>query len=127
VKTILVTGSREYGDRRAVWGALNDRLIQHGAFVLKHGACPSGADMHARTWFILVGSHAGVTEDPYPADWPTHGKAAGFIRNKEMIDSGADEVLAFFQAGATNKGTQNTVDLAHKAGILIFSWGSFTG
>ena len=125
MKTILVTGSREYGDRRAVWSALNDRLIQHGAFVLKHGACPSGADMHAHTWFILVGSHAGVTEDPHPADWEQYGKAAGFIRNKEMVDGGADEVLAFFQVGATNKGTQNTVDLARRAHIQTSVWGVF--
>lgn len=124
MKTILVTGSRDYESQDDVWYALNLRLAEHGPFVLKHGAAP-GADFLAHHWWILIGQHAGVVEDQHPADWAEYGKAAGFIRNKEMIDGGADEVLAFFQVGATNKGTQNTVDLAHEAGIPVSCWGTF--
>jgi hypothetical protein len=127
VKTILVTGSRDYADRRAVWHGLSDRLIKHGPFILRHGACPTGADWMAHEWWVVRGQRAGVIEDPHPADWKTHGKPAGFIRNAEMVALGADEALAFFADGAPNKGTQHTVDLATRAGIPVFAWGNFTG
>lgn len=45
-------------------------------------------------------------------DWDKHGKSAGFIRNKEIIDY-CDEVLAFWDG--KSKGTANSIELAAKA------------
>ena len=45
-------------------------------------------------------------------DWTTHGKAAGFIRNKQIINA-ATHVIAFWDG--TSHGTLNSINLAKKA------------
>lgn len=48
-----------------------------------------------------------------PADWKKHGKGAGMIRNKYIVDD-ADRIVAFL-AGDT-RGSLNTISLAEKSG-----------
>lgn len=48
----------------------------------------------------------------FSADWKTHGKAAGFIRNKQIVVA-CDMVLAFWDG--KSKGTQHTIVLAKAA------------
>jgi hypothetical protein len=83
--------------------------------VIVHGACPSGADAMAAEW----ARDYGVTAEPHPADWSGCGKAAGFIRNAEMVSLGADVCLAFYKQGAGNKGTDHCASQAEKAGIPV--------
>jgi hypothetical protein len=62
--------------------------------ILVHGGCPEGADALA----VKVARQLGVPEsgiERHPADWDAHGRQAGFIRNAEMVATGADVVLAF--------------------------------
>jgi YspA, cpYpsA-related SLOG family len=81
---ILVTGSREWGDRRALFGALDGVLAevawqarQRGekwSVTVVHGACPSGADLYAHMWYtsrLGVWGAERVREAPHPADWET--------------------------------------------------------
>jgi hypothetical protein len=64
----------------------------------------------------------GVTQEIFYADWATHGRRAGPIRNAAMIKAGADLVLAFPLPGG--RGTQHTIRLAEEAGIPVRIWGS---
>lgn len=82
--------------------------------VIIHGACPSGADRDADSW----ASFLGLQVEAYPADWETHGKAAGPIRNKQMVNSKPDMVLAFWDG--FSRGTGNCIRLAQKADIPVF-------
>lgn len=50
------------------------------------------------------------------ADWDKHGKAAGFIRNKLIVDD-ADVLVAFWDG--RSKGTLSSIDLAKKKGIPV--------
>jgi predicted Rossmann fold nucleotide-binding protein DprA/Smf involved in DNA uptake len=50
-------------------------------------------------------------------DWDKHGKAAGFIRNREIVDY-CDMVIAFWDQ--KSKGTKNTIDTALKAGKPVW-------
>lgn len=52
----------------------------------------------------------------HPADWDTHGKSAGYIRNKYIVRD-ADRVIAFQYK--RSKGTQHTIDIAKKKGIPV--------
>lgn len=53
--------------------------------------------------------------------WTKYGRAAGPIRNKEMVRLGADLCLAFpdHPKGQGSRGTWGCIDLAHQAGIPI--------
>lgn len=52
----------------------------------------------------------------YEADWDTHGKAAGPIRNQQMLDEFYPDVVIAFQGG---RGTADMVNRARGAGIEI--------
>jgi hypothetical protein len=52
----------------------------------------------------------------YAADWKTHGKAAGPIRNKQMIDD-ANILYAFHLDIKSSKGTRDTIKHAKKKKI----------
>ena len=67
-----------------------------------------GADSLARRY---AGEHIAEYLE-FPADWETHGKAAGFIRNQQIVDA-CDMVLAFWDG--KSKGTQDTITKAKKA------------
>jgi hypothetical protein len=68
----------------------------------------------------MAGAAAAQLKIPirvFPADWKKNGKAAGPIRNQQMLDEGKpDLVLAFWDG--KSRGTEHMIGLAKKAGIL---------
>jgi hypothetical protein len=114
---VIVTGSRAWPDPLAVAHELNTLYLQHGPYVLVHGACATGADAAAAHWMEAAGRDLGVTEVRFPADWEQYGKRAGPLRNEQMVKAGADLVLAFPLPGGS--GTQHTVSLARLAEIEV--------
>jgi SLOG family YspA-like protein len=108
---MLVTGSRDWDDARAVRQAMLDCVVDDGPVIVVHGDCPSGADAIADA--IALGMR--WTTERHPADWKTYGKGAGFRRNAEMVALGADICLAFIRDGS--RGATHTADTAEEAGI----------
>jgi hypothetical protein len=115
--TVIVTGSREHQSVFQVWNELDDLLREHGSLLVRHGGCPSGADSFAHLWVGSWWLSAGVREEVFPADWDKHGKAAGPIRNRQMVQAGADLCLAF--PFGESRGTWNCVNECKKAGIPV--------
>jgi hypothetical protein len=121
---LLVTGSRDwegvYAESRVhivlnMILALCDVLGQK--LIIVHGNCPTGADQIVDAW-ALRREDAGVTVKRHPADWRRLGKAAGPIRNQEMVDAGAELCIGFLRANST--GTRHALALARNAGIATF-------
>jgi aspartate/tyrosine/aromatic aminotransferase len=116
---VLVTGSRNWNDVETIWQAMSEVVREAGQgreIVIVHGACPRGADWHADRWAKL----ADAQIERHPADWARHGKAAGFRRNAEMVQLGADVVLAFIRDNS--RGASHTAALAEAAGIPVRKW-----
>lgn len=78
--------------------------------VLVHGDCPDGDRTAAGIWKSL-----GGTDEPHPADWQAFGRAAGFRRNADMVESGISMTVAFIVNNS--RGATHCADLAEGAGI----------
>jgi hypothetical protein len=88
--------------------------------VIVHGAA-TGADNLAADF---VKSHRGshtlfgnISERAYPADWKTHGRAAGPIRNRLMLTSESPHVIIAFKGG---NGTADMIQQGKKAGVPVY-------
>lgn len=130
---VLVTGSRDYDDVTTIGAAIEQALIDSDGrpVLVIHGACQSGADWHAdhyARWLRGRGCHVDV--EPHAANWRPDGnfdRAAGFRRNAEMVNLGADLALAFIAPCSKpncprpqphgSHGATHCADLAEKAGI----------
>lgn len=109
---ILITGSRTWIDEVTINLALMDAHAEYPGATMVSGGCPSGADgICELVWRMCW----GLPVELHEADWQEHGKRAGFIRNAEMVNLGADLCLAFIKGGS--RWATHTADLAEKAGI----------
>jgi len=109
---VLITGSREWNNIFLIKNELNKLFDNWGTSVtLISGHCPNGADAICEN----TAKELGWTIETYPADWAQYGKPAGFIRNKKMVDLGADICLAFIKNGS--RGASSTAKLVELANI----------
>lgn len=112
---VLVTGDREWDDINRV-AELFGRLPPDTIIV--HGAC-RGLDNTAKA----VAEAIGMPVKDYPADWARYPRAAGPIRNQQMLDlehrpdEPIDECWAFHNNFSESRGTRDMVKRAKKAGI----------
>lgn len=121
MRRVLVTGSRNWTDQEAVFTALLDQWEKSGGeMVVIHGGA-RGADQIAHGWATTTPDEMGVSVEVHPADWGRHGKAAGFIRNQQMVDAGADVCLAF--PLGKSPGTRHCMKAAERAGIPVINYG----
>ena len=62
----------------------------------------------------------GIRCTVFPADWKKYGRAAGPIRNKQMLEYATEQeagLIAFWNG--ESKGTKNMISIAEKAGIEV--------
>jgi hypothetical protein len=90
--------------------------------VIIQGRCPvGGVDRIAELW---AKKQEGARNSSYPADWRKYGKAAGPIRNTQMVkEARADRCLAF--PGIRSRGTWDCLEKAAKAGITTYIYPLF--
>jgi len=112
---ILVCGGRDYNDHAAITRTLShfDPLTS----ILIEGGAP-GADTHAADH---ASDEEWVAVECFPARWSLHGKAAGPIRNQQMIDEGRPDLVIAFPGG---RGTADMIRRAHAAGIPVQTGGA---
>ena len=113
---LLVTGSRTWDDTTVIEHALAVILARYPEGVqLVHVACPRGADALAAA---CAARTPGYTIEAHPADWRRYGRAAGYLRNAQMIALGADGCVAFLRGASP--GTTATIRLARTKGIPVW-------
>lgn len=119
---LLVSGSREFDtheDYLFIWRLLIDKNLEEPYLSVVHGDCPRGADYFAK----IICEVGGINQERFPADWNKHGKAAGHIRNQQMVDTRPDE--AWFFPRGISRGTWDCFQRVEKAGIPYVIFGEF--
>ena len=120
---ILICGGRHFDEYGAfsetVNSVLNELGIHQDQIELVSGGC-EGTDKMAERY----AEENGIPISVFTADWKRYGRAAGPIRNRQMIDQIKDcdrrYVIAF--TGDRTKGTRNTIEIAGKNGIEVFEF-----
>jgi hypothetical protein len=122
---LVFTGGRDHFPDREALMVLFDTYKVH-----VHVGCARGVDAAVRD----AATACGVCLTVYKADWDRHGKAAGHIRNRAMLEavkasgeaakasgeaSGGKVVVVHFPGG---RGTQNCVDTAKTLNLPTISW-----
>ena len=131
---VLVCGSRTWTDYESIANRLKqlaeecearDRIVVAAdeliSFVVIVGGA-KGVDTLAEEWaernFVYFDGHPLLDCVRFPADWAKYGKAAGPIRNRQMLTEGRpDLVLAFWDG--KSRGTANMIELARTAGVPV--------
>jgi hypothetical protein len=115
-RKVLCCGDREWTNRRVIRRVLQS-MQKRGVTEVVEGEC-RGADILSR----LVAEELGLAVHRHPAKWTLHGKAAGPIRNQEMLDEHGNHlwvVIAFHNRLHMSAGTMDMLERAMKAGIPI--------
>lgn len=111
---LILCGSRDWSDRAAIAEVLN-RILGHDVIAM-HGDA-RGADRLAAE----IARECGWATVPFPvtdADWKRYGRGAGPRRNLQMLEAGAQLVVAFRCRGES-PGTDHMVNSAMKAGVPV--------
>lgn len=113
---VLVCGGRYFSDAvclNNVLIKLQEKLAESDKKidVIIHGAAP-GADSLAGEW----AKANNIPVESYPADWNTHGRSAGHIRNKQMLVDGKPNIIVAMPGG---RGTSNMIEISKRAGIKV--------
>jgi hypothetical protein len=114
---VLVCGGRDFGDREAVYGALDVLRAEHGSLVVIEGGA-TGVDRLALDW-VRRGEPSfppSAEHLSFPADWNRYGRAAGALRNIKMLKEGKPDLVLAFNGG---RGTANMVQQATRAGVEV--------
>lgn len=114
---VLVCGARDYDDRSLLLTTLDELHIEHDFDIVIQGGA-RGADTYAAEWAQL--HRIPILE--FKANWEEYGRAAGPIRNRQMIREGHPNLVIAFPKTtlAQSRGTRNMVEQAKRAGITVF-------
>jgi hypothetical protein len=122
IERVLICGSRDFTDKAIFDQAMEKWVARHGMPNYVIEGCARGADRLAERWQLYTNNRGhGVNIRHFPADWDKYGKAAGPIRNKQMLDEGKPQaVIAFSYDLARSRGTANMVAQARDAGLPVW-------
>ncbi len=122
---ILVCGGRDFTDQKLLVITLDNLATEYnlwappdefgntlplGMYIIAGGA--KGADALAIDYAVVN----WIPFKVYKANWKKYGRAAGAIRNQQMLEEGKPDLVAAFPG---NKGTADMVERAEKAGIQV--------
>lgn len=109
---ILVCGGRDYQDEQKVFDTLDPYLDVYGGHLEIISGMARGADTFGHKYATLN----ELTNHKFPADWDKHGRAAGPIRNQQMLDEGKPDLVIAFGGGT---GTAHMIRISRKVGVEV--------
>lgn len=124
---VLVCGSRTFNNKELMFNTLEGIATEFDLWaepdeygntlplkmeIIEGGA--RGADALAHDYAVVM----WLKLHEYPADWNKHGKAAGVIRNQQMLDEGKPDLVICFWDGKS-RGTFDMKERAAKQGYSV--------
>ena len=110
---VIIAGCRDFADYELLKEKCNfylqDKKPENVIIVSGHA---SGADVLGERY----AQERGFGLETFPADWKTHGRAAGPIRNAQMA-SVAHALIAFWDG--KSRGVMNMIDTAKKHNLQV--------
>lgn len=112
--SVVIGGYRNFENYEIFSAFVNECLAEYKSeeITILSGHC-KGTDLMAERY----AEEKGCLMKIFPAEWQKYGKAAGPIRNKQMVEK-ADVVIAFTCPRAT--GTKNLISHAKKLNKKMF-------
>lgn len=111
---ILICGDRNWSDKEAIRRVFSYFGIKPTDTLIEGEAL--GADTLARE----VAQEKGCSIDPHIPKWSDYGKAAGPMRNREMLDEEPDWVVGFHDDISHSKGTKDCLNEAARRGTAVY-------
>lgn len=108
---LVIAGGRSYSLTDADHRFLRQLCRSHRVTEIVSGGAP-GADRGGE----LFAKAAGLQLTVFPADWATHGRAAGPIRNRQMAEY--CDLVVLFPGG---RGTQSMLREARRVGKPVLT------
>lgn len=109
---VLVCGGRAYADPHRLERVLDTLNETKGPFGLLIVGDATGADAFAKNW----ARQRHLQALSFKADWNKHGRAAGPIRNANMLTAGKPDLVVAFPGGP---GTKDMVAQARRRGVTV--------
>jgi hypothetical protein len=106
---VVIAGGREFNNYELLREICDEHISPDSEIV-------SGGARGTDTLGERYAKERGFDTKLFPADWKTHGRKAGPIRNKEMADYG-DMLIAFWDGKSS--GTKNMIENSKKLGLIV--------
>lgn len=105
---LAVIGGRTFTDEKRLF----EELDKYDNITEIISGYARGGDLHGKRYALMK----GIKYTEYLPDWELHGKSAGIIRNRYIIDD-SDEILAAHDG--ISKGTLFSINYAIKQGKKV--------
>lgn len=121
MKTVIITGSREYRNARIITKVMRALYTELGNYKFRHGKA-KGADTLGAFIYTNVLGLKDINE--YPAQWDVYGKAAGPIRNRLMLDTeieneGNSSIIVIAFPLENSIGTYDMIEYAKECNVEV--------
>ena len=108
---VIIAGSRDFNDYNRL-RSVCDYMLQNQTDIEIVSGKAEGADTLGEDY----AREKNFKLKPFPADWDTFGKSAGYRRNEQMAKY-ADALIAFWDG--KSRGTGHMIDLAKKYNLKV--------
>ncbi len=114
---VIVVGGRDFDDYDFMCQKLDELFWVSDTFDDNEIKIISGMAEGADTLAVRYADERELTKILFPANWKTHYRMAGILRNEDML-SFATHLVAFWNG--QSHGTKHIIDIAQQKGIPVW-------